>query len=170
MAVTAFAVRPLEAADAPAILALAGSLHKWFTAEGLAEIERDLASHAGYVAVRDDRLLGFITWNPLEAEVANLSWMGVAEGLRHEGIGTALLAALITVLRERGYGWLEVSTVADSVDYVPYAETRRFYRRRGFVDYRIDEKYFGPRDNRYDRLLLRLALTPSVPAPPGEEA
>lgn len=170
MAVTAFAVRPFEAADAPAVLALTGTLRKWFTSEGIAEIERDLASHAGYVAVRDNRLLGFTTWNPLDAEVANLSWMGVAEELRHAGIGTALLAALVTELRERGYRWLEVSTVADSVDYEPYAETRRFYRHRGFVDYRVDEKDFGPRDDPYDRLLLRLELTRSVPFEPREEA
>lgn len=162
MAVRTFAVRPLHAADAPAVLALAATLQKWFTAEGLAEIERDLASHQGYVAVRDGRLLGFITWNPIDPEVANLSWMGVAEELQHGGIGTALLAALVADLRGRGYRSLEVSTVADTVDYEPYAETRRFYRCRGFVDHRVDKAYFGPKDHPYDRLLLRLELGPAT--------
>lgn len=139
-------------------MGLAGSLRKWFTRQGLEEIRADLESHAGYVAERDNHLLGFITWTPLDGKVAALSWMGVEEDRQHKGIGTSLLGTLVAELRGRGYRELQVSTVADSVVYEPYAETRRFYRARGFRDFRVDEKFFGEGDNRYDRLLLLLKL------------
>jgi len=115
-------------------------------------------SHGGFVAVREDRVLGFVTWAPSDDETANLTWMGVAEDLQRTGIGRALVKALVRDLRARGVHTLEVSTVADSVDYEPYAQTRHFYRAMGFVDHRVDPKYYGTGDDRYDRLVLRLAL------------
>ncbi|MEK6851821.1 MAG: GNAT family N-acetyltransferase, partial [Candidatus Thermoplasmatota archaeon] len=153
-----FAGRPMEARDAPAVLAVARGLPKWFTAEGLEDIRRDLGSHEGFVAVRGDRTLGFATSYPLDREVAELSWIGVAEEEHGHGIGTALVAAIAEAARRRGHRFLEVSTVADDVEYAPYAETRRFYRARGFADHRVDSKFYGQGDDRYDRLLLRLPL------------
>lgn len=158
MAMKAWTIRPLHDTDAASILMLAKTLGKWFNEEGLAHMSRDLTSHGGFVAVRGERLLGFITWAPLGGELANLSWMGVAENLRRSGIGRALLAALVSHLRSCGYRTLEVSTVADSMDYAPYADTRAFYRAMGFVDHRIDKDYFRSADGPYDRLLLRLDL------------
>ncbi|OGS46936.1 MAG: hypothetical protein A3K66_04855 [Euryarchaeota archaeon RBG_16_67_27] len=158
MAMTTWVLRGIEEGDAPAILLLARSLDKWFNQEGLEKMSRDLVSHGGFVAVREDRVLGFVTWAPSDDETANLTWMGVAEDLQRTGIGRALVKALVRGLRARGVHTLEVSTVADSVDYEPYAQTRHFYRAMGFVDHRVDPKYYGTGDDRYDRLVLRLAL------------
>ena len=156
MAVSAFVVRPFGPSDAPAVLAVARGLPKWFNPEGLENIERDLDHHEGFVAVLDGRTLGFATWHPLDREVAELSWMGVAEEEQGRGIGTALVAAIAEASRRRGHRFLEVSTVADSVAYAPYAETRRFYRARGFPEHRVDRRFHGQGADRYDRLLLRL--------------
>lgn len=155
---TPWRIRRIQEGDAPAMLLLARSLDKWFNAEGLAQMARDLAGHEGYVAVRGERILGFITWAPAGEGVANLSWMGVDEREQRSGIGRALLRALVADLRAAGLRVLEVSTVADTVDYPPYAATRAFYRAEGFADHRLDEKYFGTGEDRYDRLLLRLDL------------
>src|SRR3989304_4291142 len=81
--------------DAPAILLLARSLDKWFNEEGLEKMGRDLLSHEGFVAVRGDRVLGFVTWTPIDAESADLTWMGVAEDLQRTGIGRALFRNLV---------------------------------------------------------------------------
>ena len=159
MAVTSpFTIRPLTAADAAAVRDLARSLDAWFDPEGWGRIARDLATHPGFVAFRAGRLVGFVLWTLVDAEVAELSWMGVAEDAQHRGLGTALRAALVTALRSSGFRSLEVSTVADNVDYEPYARTRRFYRARGFVDIRVDPMYWGSGEDRYDRLVLRLDL------------
>ncbi len=154
----AFVVRRLEPYDRPSVLALAGSLEQWFNAEGLGRMARDLESHRGHVAVRERALLGFVMWAAADEEVAELTWMGVVADLRHRGIGTALLSELVMEVRRAGYRSLVVSTVADSVDYAPYADTRRFYRSRGFADDHVDPLYWGSGDDRYDRLVLRLDL------------
>jgi ribosomal protein S18 acetylase RimI-like enzyme len=160
MAVTPpFVVRRLHPEDAAAVQELARGLGKWFDAEGLARIARDLGAHAGYVAVQGGRVVGFVTWTPVSADTAELSWMGVEVDLQHHGIGTALLAVLVADLGSSGFHSLEVSTVADSVDYEPYAETRRFYRSRGFADFRVDPRYWGSGEDRYDRLVLRRELS-----------
>lgn len=153
-------IRSIERDDAPAILAVVRSLSKWFTSQAHQDAARELSTHGGFVAVRGRSVLGFILWTPTsDATVAELSWIGVAEDEPHSGIGTSLLPALATVLRSRGFLHLEVDTVANNVDYEPYAETRRFYRARGFVDHRVDPKFYREGDEKYDRLVLGLDLT-----------
>ncbi len=153
-----FVVRRLEREDAEAICALAASLGEWFNHEGLARIAKDLAFHEGVVAVQGGHVVGFVTWARADAETAELSWMGVARDLHRRGIGTALLAALVAELRAAGFCSLVVSTVADNVEYEPYARTRAFYRTRGFTDFRVDARYWGTGDDLYDRLVLRRDL------------
>ncbi len=149
-----FVVRPLLPADAEAVHSLARSLGDWFNADGLRQIAVDLTSQSGFVAVERGRIVGFILWKPLDATVADLSWMGVAEAKQRRGIGSALLATLVADLASRGLRSLEVSTVADSEDYEPYVRTRAFYRARGFSDLRVDPGYWGSGAHRYDRLVL----------------
>lgn len=148
--------------DAARVLSLARALGKWFNEPGLAQMALDLGSHAGFVGVRDAEMLGFITWTRVEPDTAELSWMGVSEERQRQGIGTTLLSALRAHLRQVGFRHLLVSTVADNVDYEPYVRTRRFYRAQGFADYRIDARYWGEGEDRYDRLVMRLDLTRDV--------
>jgi len=152
-------IRPIQRADVPRILLLAERLGEWFTPEGLAQMAHDLEHPQGYVAVQGDRVLGFVTWSPVDESTATLSWIGVAPDHRRRGIGRSLLAALVECLRDKGIRSLEVDTVADNVEYEPYAETRRFYRAMGFQDVRVDEKFWGEGNDRYDRLVMRKDLT-----------
>lgn len=160
MAVTPpFVLRPLRPEDAASVHEVAARLGKWFDAEGLRRIDRDVMTHPGYVAAQEERLLGFILWARMDPEVADVSWMGVAEALQHRGIGTALLDAVVADLRAARVRFLEVSTVADKVEYEPYVATRRFYRARGFRDFRVDPLYWGTGADRYDRLVLRREIS-----------
>jgi GNAT superfamily N-acetyltransferase len=160
MALMGVSIRRLERSDARDVLELAKRLGKWFNEQGLSQMQGDLAVHDGLVAHSGGRLVGFVTWNLNDAVTANLSWMGVEEPLRRTGIGRALLAAMIARVRDGGVRVVEVSTVADSVDYAPYADTRAFYRAMGFVDSRVDERFFGEGSDRYDRLVLRRDIGP----------
>ena len=153
-----FLVRRLQPDDAEAVEALARSLGKWFDAEGLRRMARDLASPQGYVASEGARPVGFLLWKPLDASVAELCWMGVAEDRHRCNIGSTLLARLVADAMTSGFRFLEVSTVADNVEYEPYEQTRRFYRARGFLDFRVDPQYGGSGEDRYDRLVLRRDL------------
>ncbi len=154
-----FVIREMSPADAEPVLSIARTLGAWFNAAGLVQMALDVHSHKGYVAAREEGLVGFITWTPVDRDTAELSWMGVAEPAQRRGVGTALLSAVRLALRQQGFRYLTVSTVADNVDYAPYVRTRRFYRSRGFTDYRVDVQYWGEGDDRYDRLVLRLDLT-----------
>ena len=142
------AIRPKASSDDPAILDLARSLPKWFTEQGIRKSAEDVKTHRGFVAVSGGKVVGFVTWAEAAPGIANFSWMGVRESVQHTGIGTRLLAALEKGLPPQGYRILEVSTVADSVEYAPYAETRQFYRSRGFVDDRVDARFFGEGEDR----------------------
>lgn len=158
MAVSSFVVRTLAPSDVSAALDVSRGLPKWFNAEGLESIRRDLGIHEGFIAASDHLTLGFATWHPLDDEVADLSWIGVVERERRRGVGTALVASVAGAARRRGLRFLEVATVADSVAYAPYEETRRFYRTRGFGDFRVDPEFYGTGQDRYDRFRLRLPL------------
>jgi ribosomal protein S18 acetylase RimI-like enzyme len=152
-------IRPFQESDRDSMLALAGSLDEWFNDEGLAQMERDFASHKGFVAVDREGLVGFVTWRRVDARSADLSWLAVEREHHRKGAGTSLLRALTERLRTDGIHRLEVSTVADSLDYEPYARTRAFYRALGFKDLRVDRDFFGDGDDRYDRLVMELDLS-----------
>lgn len=107
-----------------------------------------------------EQVVGFVTWtvqsaHATEPGVAEMTWLGVAPAARGSGAGRRLAAAAAEACRAAGAHTLQVSTLADRVDYPPYAETRAFYRALGFVDWRVDRDYYGDGD---DRLLLRWAL------------
>lgn len=73
-----------------------------------------------------------------EAGVLELKSMAVAEALRGQGIGRALVAACVARCRERGGRRLIVSTAAADTGNL------RFYQRQGFRMLRIVRDAFGP--------------------------
>lgn len=156
MAVNPFRFRPIEERDRAVILELARNLPDWFNAQGLAQMAQDVRSHQGVVAVEAGRVVGFATWHVMDSETAHLSWLGVAKEVHRNGIGSALVRLVMSQLRTQGIRYLDVSTVADSVDDEPYANTRKFYRAIGFRDFRVDPLFWGEGEDRYDRLVLRV--------------
>ncbi len=152
-------IRPAVAADLEGMLAIARRLPAWFNDDGIAEMTQDFQTHGGLVADDDGTVAGFITFGPSphtpEPGLLEITWLGVDPGRRRSGLGRQLVAALVERCRTQETHTLQVSTIADSVDYPPYAETRAFYRAVGFADYRVDRDFYGPGD---DRLLLRRAV------------
>ncbi len=147
-------VRPLRAADAAAVQVLARALRRWFSPHDLREIEELLRERpSGLVADFEGRMIGFLLDAPTaDPHVLEIAWMAVDEAWQRRGIGSALLDHLLAALPGQGVRAVEVSTVAESAGYAPYAATRAFYHRHGFVDQRVDLDYYWPGG---DRLLLR---------------
>lgn len=148
-------LRPKREEDHENMLEVARALPQWFTPEGLADMAQDFKLHEGLVAADGDKIVGFITYETLAVDLAELSWMGVHPEYQHQGVGKRLLQLLEERLIAQGIRILQVATVADSVAYEPYARTRAFYRANGFQDHRVDPGYFSTGD---DRLLLRKYL------------
>lgn len=125
-------VRPSSAADAPAMLEVARALPEWFNACGLERMVGDFPLHEGLVAVEEGRVIGFLTWLPVDERVVTITWFGVRPERRGHGVGRRLLASAERNLADRGYVVVQVETLAETADYPPYEDTRRFYLATGF--------------------------------------
>lgn len=98
----------------------------------------------GFVAERQAGPVGLLTYR-IDEDAVELSAL-VAEP-RHDGIGSALLAALKVAARAAARDWIWVVTTNDDLDAL------RFYQRRGF---RIGEVRPGAVDR------ARLSIKPSI--------
>ena len=82
------------------------------------------ADQEGFVVAEGDERLGVVTFS-VEAEMCRI---GLLESLReHEGIGRALVEAVVEDARARGCDSVRVTTTNDNV------RARRFYERFGFT-------------------------------------
>ena len=124
-------VRPLEGSDFEEVMAIVRALPKWFSETGIKNMEIDLKYQRGLVAIKDDRIHGFLTFYVYEGQ-AQLAWMGVLPEFHRQGVGRLLLTELIQTVKTDGIILLKVNTLGDSVDYSPYDSTRAFYRSLGF--------------------------------------
>ena len=149
-------IRQIIREDHATIVAMAKLLPQWFTELGIQQIARDLQTQNGLVTLEGENIAGFVTYTiTVDETVAELTWIAVHPNLHRKGIGRSLVEALEEVVVGLGVSALEVSTVADSVEYEPYARTRTFYHALGFSDVRVDREWYPSGD---DRLLLRKVL------------
>ena len=121
--------------DHSGILDVARQLPHWFTKDGLLQLEKDLNLQYGLITTESDRIVGFITYFSNQGE-ATIGWMGVLPECRRHGIGKTLIFQLKRELLNLNISTLYVSTLGDSVDYEPYAQTRAFYRKNGFTNFK----------------------------------
>jgi ribosomal protein S18 acetylase RimI-like enzyme len=133
-------VRRLAPDDAEACHRIVLSLPYHFGHEGgRRECAAAVRSHEGLVAELGGEVVGFLTWQPRFDEAAEITWMAVRRDHRGQGIGHALIDALVGRLRDEGTRLLVVLTVSPSDPDEPdpedggYEATRAFYRSVGFV-------------------------------------
>jgi len=122
-------------------LSIARELPQYFMEQGIAAMSRDLHDHRLYIAEDSDQVLGFAAVQSKSNQVAEISWMAVKPAYQHRGVGTLLINRIVEDLQTEGVRLLEVKTLAPTVDYFPYALTRRFYESRGFVHLETIDPY-----------------------------
>lgn len=162
--------RPMKAADRDAAYQITLGFDE-DDAEALAET---LSETVGgfFVIERGGEVLGFTGYDPIpdSAGSAWLSWTYVADDLRGQGIGRALMDGLRAELSGGRTQRLFVSTsnyTEDGEDV--YAPARRFYQAQGAqLALRVAD-YYAPGE---DRFVYRLDLAPAgfaaeAPCPPG---
>ena len=152
--ITTLSVREISPEDYPGVNSIARSLNPtWFTESALEEIANALRHDHGFVAMQNEKQIGFVMYRLNDDnETADLTWMGVRPDFQRKGVGRRLVEAVEQALGKKGIHRIEVFTVAATVDYEPYALTRRFYHAMGFSDVSIEPKGFPSGD---DKLLLR---------------
>jgi ribosomal protein S18 acetylase RimI-like enzyme len=126
---TGVTIRPLEAADARACDGVIRSLPYHFGDEdGQRQCAEAVRAGPGLVAVRDDRVVGFLTVVHQFESTSEITWMAVHARHRGQGIGRALVGRLAGQLRGQGRRPLLVLTVS-SLDEEPGVDDG--YQRSG---------------------------------------
>ena len=89
-----------------------------------------------WLAVHEDAGIGCVALRPVEADVAEVKRMFVAEAWRGRGVGRALMEHVIAGARERGYATLRLGTLGDMIAAQSLYESLGF---RPIERYRPDE-------------------------------
>ena len=118
----------------PECEAILRSLPEWFgIEESLLMYARDSGKMPSFAMEHKSRLVGFISLR----EHFPLSWevhcIAVCASERNKGIGTALLNHAEEWLQGKQVKFLQVKTIADTLEYEYYAQTREFYFSRGYT-------------------------------------
>ena len=120
-----------RAHDCEAILR---TLPMWFGIEhALLTYARDSAVMPTFALSEGPLLVGFLTLREHFPDAWDIHCVAVRADARGRGHGSRLLAHAEAWLVERGVRFLQVKTVAATSASKEYAETREFYRRRGFT-------------------------------------
>jgi GNAT superfamily N-acetyltransferase len=131
-------VRVYRPGDLDACLSIVRGLPEFFTAEAVEAIRDDLGRHGGWVADAGE-VVGLAVVERRSVAVAEMLWTAVHRDRRGSGIGTRLIEQVLGALAGEGVVLVEVKTLDGSAGYGPYASTRAFWERRGFVQVdRID--------------------------------
>ncbi len=132
----------MTADDRPQVLQIARSLATWFQPLDQMALAIDLRQHDGLVALQDEHLVGFLTYHLVDAQHAELSWLGVSPETQAQGVGSRLLKALEEQLAAQGINYLQLNTVP--ADHNPnFAATNDFYLHHGFVIADRDENFYA---------------------------
>ncbi len=137
------------------ILELAKELPEWFTEAGIKEISIDLNNQNCFMALKDSQLVGFITYFTNQG-CGHIGWLAVSKKHQGKGVGNSLLQKIVMALQNEEIKELFVSTLGDSVDYLPYEQTRNFYRKQGFETYEIRKHDNNPEME--EELILKLQI------------
>ncbi len=149
-------IRKAKADEFDDVLNIASSLKEWFTKAGVRHIEQDLEFQSVFLAEAASGIVGFLSYFLYDG-VGHIGWMGVLKDYHRNGIGEMLIKQFEMEMMNCSIATLQVYTLGDGVDYKPYEQTRYFYRKMGFKNYRVETT-----DNPEcpESLTLRKKLTP----------
>ena len=98
---------------------------------------RDSATMPTFALVDEDAAVGFLTLQEHFASASEIHCVAIRADARGQGHGSRLLSHAEFWLIAKGVRYLQVKTVAPTSPSLAYAQTRKFYTRRGFVPLEI---------------------------------
>lgn len=109
-------------------------LPKWFgNRQALDEYVEDVKKFPYYGAFNTaGRCIGFFSIKTHYQHTGDIFVCGVHPEYQHNGVGKALYRAVENYFIQNGCKYAIVKTLSDTVDFEPYAQTRKFYRSIGF--------------------------------------
>lgn len=128
-----FTITPMPADAAENCEQILRALPQWFgIEEAIVGYRKDIEQMPTWIAVDNDRIVGFLTVRHHNEYSAEIQVMGVLSEYHRHGVGRALVEHIEKLLREKNMEYLEVKTLAPSDPNEPYQRTRRFYAGVGF--------------------------------------
>lgn len=145
---------------APECEAILRTLPMWFGIEDALQMYvRDSATLPTFGAEEDGSLVGFLSLQEHFPRAWEVHCIAVRANHRGRGIGSHLLAHSEAWLARQGVRFLQIKTVADTSPSREYAETREFYRARGYAPLEVFPTLWNPRNP-----ALQLVKVLTVPA------
>ena len=112
------------------------TLPEWFgIAEANARYIEEMKSKEAFGAFDKGQAIGLVGLRYHFKATAELWWLGVRAGRHRRGIGSGLLRLAKTRARDRGCTMMAVMTMSARSPNAAYAQTRAFYRARGFTPF-----------------------------------
>jgi GNAT superfamily N-acetyltransferase len=112
------------------------------------------------VAISNTVEVGLLTLVRHTEFAAEIDVMAVRPGYHRQGVGRALLDRVERLLAQDGVEYLQVKTLAETVEYEPYARTRAFYAACGFRPLQVFPDLWDP-ENPALQLVKRLRPSPA---------
>lgn len=126
-------IRKIEPQDIEKCLAILRALSQWFGIESaIVEYGEDLKSLDGFTASEGDGLIGFVGLKRYGTASVEINVIGVHPEHRGKGLGSALLKAVESSL-DGSVRLLHMKTLAPTHPDPNYAETRAFWKAKGFI-------------------------------------
>ena len=125
-----------EHRDGNAVRRILEALPEWFgIPEAIDSYAADAVddSYGSLMAVADGEPVGVLLTRRHFPESAEIYLMAVHPDVRGTGIGRRLVERVVDDLSADGCNLLSVHTVGPSFENAPYAQTRTFYTRMGFL-------------------------------------
>jgi len=157
-----------RAAECEAVLR---SLPQWFGIEpALLMYARDSATMPTFALADGAALVGFLTLHEHFHDAWEIHCIAIRADARGRGHGSRLLAHAQGWLVARGVRFLQVKTVAATSPSASYAQTREFYRCRGFTPIEIFPTLWAPQNPALQCIKVLgdqgPADAPGTPSPP----
>lgn len=148
MQVSAPFIREVHQPDQKAEIArnILTALPDWFgIPESTAEYIRTCRELPVWAAFHGEQPVGFISEKQTSPRAAEIYVMGVLPQYHGKGFGSMLFEVLREDARRKGYGLLQVKTVAAG-RYAQYDKTRRFYEAMGFQPLEVFPTLWDPQN------------------------
>jgi XTP/dITP diphosphohydrolase len=146
---------------------LLDELPDWFgIPEAIDEYVAKAERATAIVAIADGSEVALLTLIRHSAFAAEIDVMAVSPDYHRRGIGRAILDHAEQLLAPDGVEYLQVKTLADTVEYEPYAQTRAFYVACGFRPLQVFPDLWDP-ENPALQLVKRLPCYSSRPSNAG---
>jgi GNAT superfamily N-acetyltransferase len=120
------------------------SLPEWFGIESaIRAYARNVQSMPVFVAELQGTIVGFLAVEPHNQYTAELCVMGVLRQFHRLGVGRGLVEHAESYLRQHGFEFFSVKTLAATPGEGGYDSTRRFYLAMGFRPVEVFSTLWG---------------------------